>query len=47
LADARGEVQRSLDLQPDTCISTFLSPGFSPNQRDQIAAALREAGLSE
>jgi adenylate cyclase len=47
LADARGEVQRSLDLQPDTCISTFLGPGFSPNQRDQIAAALREAGLSE
>jgi adenylate cyclase len=48
LADARVEIQRTLELQPDFTISAFMVGGLSSNtQREALHAALREAGLPE
>lgn len=47
LADARAEVRRALEVQPNFTIDALTIVGFDADQREALAAALREAGMPE
>jgi adenylate cyclase len=45
LADARAEVRRALEVHPNFTIAALTMVGFDADQRQALAAALREAGM--
>jgi adenylate cyclase len=47
LADARAEVRRALEVHPNFTIAALTMVGFDADQRQALAAALREAGMPE
>lgn len=47
LADARAEVRRALEVQPNFTIAALTMVGFDADQREALAAALRDAGMPE